>query len=357
MALCAYMKKNEHNACSHEKQTHSESCEHGHHHQAHAHNHTKHDHDCEHKHSHQSAHAHHHGHSHHHHHAHGVVERMSWAFFLNLIFAIIELIGGWMTNSLAVMSDAIHDFGDALAIGVAWYLEKKSHRESDDHFSYGYRRLSVVAAIITGVILMCGSILVVVRAVPRLLEPQQPQVEGMFALALLGLAVNGFAAWRMSRGSSLSERMILVHLLEDVLGWAMILIGSIVMWIHPIPILDPIMALAVALWVMWNAFHNLKETLQVILQATPGHLQQGKIEQLLSSFSQVSGVHHTHVWSLDGEQHILTTHVIVHADVSLEQAHELKNKLKHELHEQFDIREATIEIEWAGQACHDPHHA
>lgn len=314
---------------------------------------------CSHDHNHdhgKDSHSHHHGHSHHHH-AHGVVERMSVAFFLNLIFACIELVGGWMTNSLAVMSDAIHDFGDALAIGVAWYLEKKSHQQSNEKFSYGYRRLSVVAALITGVVLFSGSILVVVRAVPRLLAPEQPHVEGMFALALLGLAVNGFAAWRMSRGQSLSERMILVHLLEDVMGWAMILVGSIVMWFHPIPILDPIMALAVAVWVMWNAFRNLKETLQVILQAIPQHLQADVIEKALMRSSLVQSTHHTHVWSLDGQDHILTTHVIVHAGVSLEQSHQLKSELKAQLRSDFGIKEATIEIEWVGQACHDPEHA
>lgn len=326
--------------------------DHHHHEKKHAHVGCNHDHG--HSHGYQHDHSH---HAHSHHHVHGVVQRMSVAFFLNLIFACIELVGGWMTNSLAVMSDAIHDFGDALAIGVAWYLEKKSHQQSNEKFSYGYRRLSVVAALITGVVLLSGSILVVVRAVPRLLAPEQPQVEGMFALALLGLAVNGFAAWRMSRGQSLSERMILVHLLEDVMGWAMILIGSIVMWIHPIPILDPIMALAVALWVMWNAFRNLKETLQVILQAIPEHLQAEKIEKVLRHSSMVQSAHHTHVWSLDGQEHILTTHIIVHQNVSLEQSHQLKNDLKNQLRLEFGIKEATIEIEWVGQECHDPQHA
>lgn len=298
----------------------------------------------------------HHGHGHSHSHGHSATASMGWAFFMNLGFAVIELIGGVWTNSLAITSDAVHDLGDAFAIGTAWILEHKSKRGHDKDYSYGYRRFSVMAALITGVILFAGSCFIMMKAVPRLLHPEQPEVSGMIGFAILGLAVNGFAAFRMSKGQSLSERMILLHLLEDVLGWLVILIGSIVMWFVSVPILDPIMALAVAIWVLWNAFGNLKETMKVFLQATPSGLELSKIENTLKDFSQVEDVHHTHLWSMDGVHHILTTHVMVSAGSSLNEIHQLKIQIKQKLFELFHVQEATIEIEWAGQKCSDPDH-
>lgn len=303
-----------------------------------------------------SHHHHHHGHGHHHHHHGSADGRLGLAFFLNLGFAIIELIGGLLTNSLAIISDAFHDLGDCFAIGIAWYLEKKSKQKSSAGFSYGYRRLSVMAALITGVILFVGSCLIVVNALPRLFAPQQPEVPGMIGLAILGLLVNGAAAYRVSKGVSLSERMILLHLMEDVLGWAVILVGALIMYWKPIPVLDPVMAIGVAIWVLWNAFNNLKETMKVFLQATPRQFEITHVEDSVRGMSEVHDLHHTHIWSMDGEHHILTTHLIVKETITLEQVHDLKGRIKKDLFAKFHIQEATIEVEWPNQKCVDPNH-
>lgn len=261
-----------------------------------------------------------------------------------------------MTNSLAILSDAFHDLGDCMAIGMAWFLEKKSRQGSTHEFTYGYRRFSVMAALITGLILFIGSCLILASAIPRLFAPQQPEVPGMLALACLGLAVNGFAAWRMSKGHSLNERMVLLHLMEDVLGWAAILVGSIVMYFYHVPILDPIMAIAVAFWVLWNAIRNLQQTMKVFLQATPAQFEIATVERAIRAIEPVENIHHTHIWSMDGEHHILTAHVIVHSSVTVQEAHELKSRIKKELFSQFHIQEATLEIEWPDQKCADPDH-
>lgn len=296
-----------------------------------------------------------HGHSHGHHH-HGASGRMGTAFFLNLSFAIIELIGGLYTNSLAILSDAFHDFGDALAIGLAWFLEKKSNRGISAKFSYGRRRFSVLAALITGLILLIGSGAILVKAIPRLFSPEETNVPGMLILALLGISVNGFAAFRMSKGSSLSERMILLHLVEDVLGWAVILIGSIVMLIYPLPILDPIMAIGVAVWVLWNVFKNIGKALDIFLQATPEHIKVSEVTERIKKTKWVRDVHHLHLWTMDGDHHILGMHIIVEEKATPEDVHQLKINLKKSLFEEFHITEATIEVEWPHQVCADPSH-
>lgn len=217
------------------------------------------------------SHHHHHSHGHHHHHhSHGaVLGRMKVALALNFVFACIELVGGIMTNSVAIMSDALHDFGDALAVAFVIVLEKFSHRKGDGQFSYGYRRFSTLGALITGLILLIGSGFILVESVPRLLNPQQPHADGMILLALLGLAVNGYAAFRISKGESLNEKMLMWHMLEDVMGWAMVLVGAITMKFFHLPQLDAGMAIVLSLWIMYNVFRNLRQALQVFLMALP----------------------------------------------------------------------------------------
>ena len=152
------------------------------------------------------------------HHHHGS-DNLKTAFFLNLVFTIIEVIGGIYTNSIAILSDALHDAGDCVSLGASWYLQKKSKDEANPRFTYGYERLSVLGALLTGTVLLVGMIVILFRAIPRLADPEPVQATGMIALAILGIAVNGFAAWRASRGSSMNETVVSWHLLEDVLGW------------------------------------------------------------------------------------------------------------------------------------------
>ncbi|MNK07857.1 Cadmium, cobalt and zinc/H(+)-K(+) antiporter [compost metagenome] len=301
---------------------------------------------------------HHHSHEsgHHHHHSHSIFGRMRFAFLLNLAFAIIELIGGIMTNSVAILSDALHDFGDAMAMVIALTLEKISHKNSDEAYSYGYRRFSTLGAVITGFILIVGSCIILSEAIPRLLNPQQPHTNGMIALAILGLAVNGYAAFRISKGTSLNEKMLMWHMVEDVLGWAVVLVGAIVMKFFDIPQLDAGLAIAVALWILYNVFKNLREAMKVFLMASPAGVSvQGAVDAI-RKVDRVVDVHHAHLWSLDGENHIFTAHVVLGKDATNEETALVKNEVK-ALLRTFGIVEATIETEVIDMACLDPHHA
>ena len=162
--------------------------------------------------------------------------RIGWVFFLNVGFTIIEFIGGWLTNSTAIMADAVHDLGDSLSIGLAWLLNKISAKHANDTYSYGYQRFSLLGALINGVVLISGSIWVLSEALPRLSNPEMPDAQGMILLSIFGVAVNGFAAYKLSRGKSLNERVLNWHLLEDVLGWIAVLIVAIVLLFVEIPI-------------------------------------------------------------------------------------------------------------------------
>ena len=290
----------------------------------------------------------------HSHHASGdnASKRIGWAFFLNVAFTIIEFIGGWLTNSTAIMADAVHDLGDSLSIGTAWILNKLGDKEANNTFSYGYKRFSLLGALINGLVLTIGSVWILFEAIPRLTEPQMPNAEGMLLLSIFGMAVNGFAAYKLSDGDSLNERVLNWHLLEDVLGWVAVFIVSIVLMFKPWPILDPILSIGFTLFILFNVVRNLKETLLLFLQATPDRKQVEKVRSVLLSKSEVDALHHFHIWSLDGEQNVMTAHLVLTNGVTVLQMQTLKRQLQEEL-AVFEFVHTTIELEFADEQCRD----
>jgi len=298
-----------------------------------------------------------HSHNHSHSHSHqgtgdNASKRIGWAFFLNVIFTIIEFIGGWLTNSTAIMADAVHDLGDSLSIGSAWILNKLSDKKANNTFSYGYKRFSLLGALINGLVLIIGSIWILLEAIPRLAAPQMPQAEGMLLLSIFGIAVNGFAAYKLSAGETLNERVLNWHLLEDVLGWVAVFIVSIVLLFKPWPILDPILSIAFTLFILFNVARNLKETILLFLQATPNEKQDKAVRDLLLSKPEVNKLHHFHIWSLDGEHSVMTVHLVLRDEISVSQMKNLKNQLQEEL-ATFKFVHTTIELEFSDEKCRD----
>ncbi|AEA98194.2 MULTISPECIES: cation diffusion facilitator family transporter [Alteromonas] len=297
-----------------------------------------------------------HSHNHSHDHSHGrssdASKRIGWAFFLNVVFTIIEFIGGWLTNSTAIMADAVHDLGDSLSIGTSWGLNKLSDKDANRTFSYGYKRFSLLGALINGVVLTIGSVWILFEAIPRLAEPEMPQVEGMLLLSIFGMAVNGFAAYKLSEGNSLNERVLNWHLLEDVLGWVAVFIVSIVLMFKPWAILDPILSIGFTLFILFNVIRNLKQTLMLFLQATPDKAQLERIRDDLLSNEHVSDLHHFHIWSLDGERNVMTVHLVLVGDVSTEHIQTLKNDVQHSL-KKYNFEHTTVEFEFADEQCRD----
>lgn len=289
---------------------------------------------------------------HDHSHTHSANTRIGWAFFLNVTFTVIEFIGGLLTNSTAIMADAVHDLGDSLSIGLAWILSKVSEKGSNNDFTYGYRRLSLLGALINGLVLIAGSIWILSEAIPKLLQPEMPVVEGMLGLAILGVMVNGFAAYKLSHGKTLNEKVLNWHLLEDVLGWVAVLIVSVVLLFVDWPILDPALSIVFTLYILFNVGKNLWSTTRLFLQAAPDKSLSESLHRSLSTLDDVRSVHHLHLWSLDGEHHVLTAHLVLQRALNLEQQLGLKRTIANRLRE-FDLAHTTIEFEFGEEACRD----
>lgn len=285
-----------------------------------------------------------------HHHPHPSEQNLRTAFFLNLAFTLVELVGGFWVNSVAILSDAIHDLGDSLSLGTSWYLEKLAKKKPDSRYSFGYRRFSLLGALINSVVLILGSIWVIREAIFRIMEPETSDAKGMIGLALLGIAVNGYAAWKVVHGKTLNERVISWHLLEDVLGWAAILVAAVLMLFVNWPFIDPVLSLIITLFILWNVAKRLRETLFLFLQGQPKDVNKAEIEAKILEINSVDSLHQTHIWSLDGEHHVFTTHVKLSAEISSGEILTVKNSIRKILAE-YPFVHYTIETESADEVC------
>lgn len=290
----------------------------------------------------------HHFHGHHHH---GDVKNLGIAFILNLLFVFVEIFGGLWTNSVAILSDALHDFGDSLTLALAWFLQIVSERGRDKKFSYGYKRFSVLGAIITSLILVVGSVFIIVAAVQRLMEPQEAYGLGMLFLAILGVIVNGAVLLRLRGTSSINAKAIMLHHVEDVMGWVAVMIGSLGIWLFGWHFLDPLLSLGIAAYVLINVYKNLRLTLNIFLQAIPSGIKIEKVMEALQQHQKVVDVHDMHIWSLDGEYNILTTHVVIDDEkTNLAELLPLKKELEIILIK-FGIEHSTIAFETVNDNC------
>ncbi len=297
-----------------------------------------------------------HTHDHTHGHAHaGDTDNIKVAFFLNLAFTVAEIFGGLWTNSVTILSDALHDLGDSLSLGLSWYLDRYAQRGRSERYSYGYARFSVLGALINSIVLIVGSILILSEAVPRILNPEPSDARGMFFFAIGGILINGLAVLRLRGGKSINVQVVAWHLLEDVLGWVAVLVVSIVLMFREIQVLDPILSIVITLYVLYNVVVNLKKTLGLFLQSVPEGLTTEEIDEALLGVRGVESTHHTHVWSLDGVHHVLTTHVVVDACATREEVLEIKERAKDCIEEiDVEIQHITVEIEYNDEVCRMP---
>jgi len=281
-------------------------------------------------------------------------QNIKTAFFLNLLFTGVEIVGGLWVNSVAILADAVHDLGDSFSLGIAWYLENYSEKAEDKLFSYGYKRFSLLGALLTTLILIAGSLFVLSETIPRLFNPEHSNAQGMLWFAIGGILVNGAAALKVRQDHSMNARIVAWHFFEDILGWAAVLIVSVILLFTDIHILDPILSVLITLYILVNVFRKLQGTVNLFLQVVPDDIDIEKIEREINLLDNTLSCHHTHIWSLDGEHHVLTTHVVVEDNTSKESL----VQIKYDIAELLDIHtfsHSTIELEFENEECRMKH--
>ncbi len=266
------------------------------------------------------------------------------AFLLNLFFSIFEIFGGIFTNSIAILSDSFHDFLDALSIGISYFLERMSKKRANKVYTYGYSRYSVLGAFVTTSILLAGSCVMIYQAIIRIYNPIRINYEGMVIFAIIGLIINLIATYFTKEGNSLNEKSVNLHMLEDVFGWLVVLIGSIVIKLTGILWIDSVMTIFVSIYIFIHALENLKEVLDLFLLKRPSDIDTDKIKKDLMQIDDIKGIHHIHIWSMDGIDNYATMHVVSNNNV--------KEKIREKFKE-YGINHVTIEIENTDEECNN----
>lgn len=293
-----------------------------------------------------------------HQHHHSDKSGISWAFWLNLLFSIIEIVGGFFTNSTAIIADAFHDFADAVAIGVAVLLEKLSGKRRTSKFSYGYKRFSLLSALGMSLFLLIGAVFMCIGSYQSFVSLEPVNSTGMLWLAALGIGINGFAFLKIKNGHhhhqqshshNHNSKAIMLHLLEDVLGWVAVLIGAVFIYFTGWYWIDGVLALAIAVFIGYNATRNFIGTMKILLQSVPESVNIEKLSSELHHISGVQSIHDIHVWSIDGSYNIGSLHAVVHTIDSNRQNDILSAILQ--VMKKHKIQHPTIQIEMNATNC------
>jgi len=290
-----------------------------------------------------------HHHNHHSHH-HGVSQpgngdatrNITIVFILNIVFSLLEFIFGFLFNSMAILTDAVHDLGDAISIGMAGYFQRLSTKEANERYGFGHQRFSLLGAVFTALVLIVGSVLVLYHSIPRLFNAEAVNYQGMFWLSIVAIIANGYSAWLLSRGSSHNESVLNLHMMEDLLGWIGVLVVSIILHFTDWYVLDPLLSIAIALFILYKTWTIFKETVEIFLEATPKHLSKSDIEESILKLDDVSNISHLHIWSIDGVEHAMTV-TISTTESSIDRHNHIKEQI-HELVSHHNITHKTIEI-------------
>jgi cobalt-zinc-cadmium efflux system protein len=278
--------------------------------------------------------------THHHHKKAG--ENLAFVFFMNLTFNIIVIIGGLATNSMAILSDCIHDLADTISIAIAWFLERIAQKDSSDKYSYGYQRFSILGAVIISVFVIIMAFVILNEAIPRLFAPEEVDAGGMLVVALIGIVFKSLSVYRLHQGETFNEKAILLHQLGDVFEWIAILVLSLVlMFWDGAPYLDPFVSIAIALWLIFNLGRNLIKSIQVLLQKTPDNFDVDEFRNSINAIDGVTAIDDFHVWSLDGIDSILTVKVSID---NWEMQEEIKKEI-YAIASKYHIVDITIEFD------------
>ena len=231
------------------------------------------------------------------------------AFFLNLSYAIVEFIAGGIFGSSAVLADSVHDLGDAIAIGISAFLESISNREEDSHYTLGYKRFSLLGAMVTAVILMTGSVLVILENITKLFHPQPVNDEGILWLGIIAVSINVLASLVIRKGQTKNESILSLHFLEDTLGWLAVILMAIVLRFTDLYILDPLLSLAISFFILSKALPRFWSTLKIFLDAVPEGVDIQKIKTDLAELDHVASINQLNLWTMDGLEKNAIVHV------------------------------------------------
>lgn len=292
---------------------------------------------------------HHHNHDHGHQHAHPNNKKvLLFSFIIITLYMIVEAVGGFVTNSLALISDAGHMLSDAVALGIALLAFTFGEKAVNTGKTYGYRRFEILAATLNGVTLIAISLYIFYEAIGRFIHPPEVATVGMLIISIVGLLVNILVAWIMMRGSdtenNLNMRGAYLHVISDMLGSIGAIAAALLMMFFGWGWADPLASVIVAVLVLRSGFFVTKSSLHILMEGTPANVDVNDLVQTIKKVEGVHGVHDVHVWSITSNLNALTAHIVVDGTLTIYEAETLVQKIEHML-EHKDIKHVTLQVE------------
>lgn len=276
-------------------------------------------------------------------------ENIKIAFLLNLAFSIVEAIGGILTNSISIISDSLHNLGDSITIGINYIFEKKSKKLPNKEYSYGYLRYTMLGSLIASFILLVGSVIIIYNVVPRLIKPLSVNYDAMIIFGIFGLLINLYATIKIMRSKD-KDKKINTHMIEDTVIWLFILTGSICIKMFDLVIIDPILSLLIAVYILYQVYKYMKNIYNIFMEKVPKNVKIDEIKKNIESNENIDNVHHIHIWSMDGVNNYMTAHIHLNKILNEEEIINTKNDVKNKLKED-KINHITLEVEYFNEKC------
>lgn len=278
-----------------------------------------------------------------------------WAFGLTAAFLVAEIVGGLLTNSLALLSDAAHMATDVIALAISLFAVRLSHRPADARRTYGYARMEAIGALVNGLLLIGVAVYVLWEAIARFREPPAVASTGMLVVAAIGLAINliSMRLLRAGSGDSLNVKGAYLEVWSDMLGSVGVIVGALIIKFTGWARVDPIVAVLIGLWVLPRTFVLLREAAHVLMQGVPAGIDISDVRKAMTGHPGVGEVHDLHVWALGSKTPVLTAHVVL-KDPSA-QPDAVRESLTRLLHDRFDVTHATLQIESTADETHERH--
>lgn len=276
-------------------------------------------------------------------------ENIKIAFLLNLAFSIVEAIGGILTNSISIISDSLHNLGDSITIGINYIFEKKSKKLPNKEYSYGYLRYTMLGSLIASFILLVGSVIIIYNVVPRLIKPLSVNYDAMIIFGIFGLLINLYATIKIMRSKD-KDKKINTHMIEDTIIWLFILTGSICIKVFDLVIIDPILSLLIAVYILYQVYKYMKNIYNIFMEKVPKNVKIDEIKKDIESNENIDNVHHIHIWSMDGVNNYMTAHIHLNKILNEEEIIKTKNDVKNKLKED-KINHITLEVEYFNEKC------
>ncbi len=288
----------------------------------------------------------HHSHEHHHHLGHDLYEKnLLWVTLLNLSITIVQVVGGIISNSLSLLSDALHNLGDSSAIFIAFVAGRISGRKPDTRKTFGYKRVEILAALFNAVVLIAICIFLFYEAYQRFIHPEPIKGRLMFVVAVFGLLANLISVVLLNKDKThnLNVRAAYMHLLGDTLSSVAVIAGGVAIWLFDSYWLDPLITVWVGIYIIWHTWGIVKETVDILMQSVPDSIDLEEIKTQVEQMDEVDNIHHVHVWKLDDSQIHLEAHLNLKSNIDMVEMMSVREKVENLLHEKFGIKHITLQ--------------